>query len=134
MAVTNIAEAATTTFGLATTLSGEKLTDKMLVWQPLEESLFHLWAAVNSDQDMEEFYQQEEQGATLLSGIVEPYNRPVKNRPGDFLLKSDALPIAFLYSTKVNLEQFVGKKVTVIGAPRPNHNFAFPAYFVLDVE
>lgn len=110
------------------------ITDKMLVWQALEESLYHLWAAENAGRTMEEFYGEEKGHATVLTGIVEPYNRPVKNRPGDFVLKIDSLPTAFLYSTKVNLHDMVGKKVTILATNRPNNNFAFPAYFVLEVE
>jgi len=132
--VTEIADAASHTMGLASTLADEEITDKMLVWQPLEESLFHLWAAANGEQNMETFYGEEEHNATILSGIVEPYNRPVKNRPGDYLLRSENLPVAFLYSTRVNLQHLVGKRVTVMASPRPNNNFAFPAYYVLSVD
>ncbi len=132
--VSEIADAAASTMGLATTFADEEITDKMLVWQPLEESLFHLWAVANGEQDIQEFYSREEEAATVLSGIVEPYNRPVKNRPGDYLLRCENLPVAFLYSTRVNLDRLVGKRVTIVASPRPNNQFAFPAYHVLSVE
>ena len=132
--INTIASAASKTIGLASTLGDSEITDKMLVWQPLEESFYHLWASANSEKTLEEFYAQEEGEAMTLVGIVEPYNRPVKNRPGDFLLRCDNLPVAFLYSTKINLEKLVGQKVTLVAAPRPNHNFAFPAYFVIALE
>ncbi len=132
--VQDVASAASDTMGLTSTLSDEQITDKMLAWQPLEESMYHLWVATHGEKSIDEFYTEEQQGATTLSGIVEPYNRPVKNRPGDFILKMDNLPIAFLYSTRVNLEKLVGKKFNLLAAPRPNHHFAFPAYFVLDLE
>lgn len=131
---TEIAQAASMTLGLATTLGSDEITDKMLIWQPLEESLFHLWAVANGEQTIREFYNQEEREATQLTGIIEPYNRPVKNRPGDYLLRCDNLPVAFLYSTRVNLDKLVGKRVTVMASPRPNNHFAFPAYFVLSVN
>jgi len=132
--VTDIAFAASKTIGFASTLGDEEITDKMLVWQPLEESLYHLWAAINGEKSMEDFYAEEERAAMVLTGIVEPYNRPVKNRPGDFLLRNDSMPVAFLYSTRINLEKLVGQKISVLATPRPNHNFAFPAYFVISVE
>jgi len=44
------------------------------------------------------------------------------------------LGVAYLYSTQVNLEDFVGKRVTLLVSPRPNNNFAFPAYYVFEVE
>lgn len=132
--VTEIAEAASSTMGFSSTLADAELTDKMLVWQPLEESLFHLWAATHESQNIDDFYKQEEMQATVLSGILEPYNKPAKNRPGDYLLRSEHLPVAFLYSTRVNLEKLVGKRVTITVSPRPNNHFAFPAFYVLSVE
>ncbi len=112
----------------------EGVTDKMLVWYPLEESLFRMWALVNSEKTMEEYYREEEAAACTLDGILESYDRPVKNRPGDFLLKVDNQTVGFLYSTKVNLRDKIGTHVTLKAAPRPNNNFAFPAYFVLSIE
>lgn len=126
--VAETAETSSAIVGLAT------VTDKMRVWQPLEESFYHLWAASHDEKSVEQFYEEEELNASVLTGLVEPYNKPVKNRPGDFLLKSENLPLAFLYSTKINLQEYVGKQVTIIATPRPNNNFAFPAYFVLSVE
>lgn len=114
--------------------SPAEVTDKMLIWKPIEDSLFNAWASIHDGQSEHEFYEEEEMNATVLTGIVEPYNRPVKNRPGDFLLRAESLPVAFLYSTHVNLQDCIGKKVTLVVTPRPNNNFAFPAYFVLSVE
>lgn len=132
--VSEIASAASNTIGLSSPFNEREVTDKMLIWQPLEEAVYHLWAAANGEKTMQQFYSEEQQDAMLLTGIVEPYTRPVKNRPGDFLLRDGGLPVAFLYSTRINLEKLVGQKVTLWAAPRPNHNFAFPAYFVISVE
>lgn len=112
----------------------DTINDKMLVWEPLEQSIYQIWAASNENKNLNDFYEEEQMNATVLSGIVEPYVRPVKNRPGDFILRIDNLPVAFLYSTKVNLQDKIGKKVTVTATPRPNNNFAFPAYYVISVE
>jgi SH3-like domain-containing protein len=132
--VENLASAAADVIGLAATISDNQITDKMLAWQPLEESIYHLWAVSHGEKSIEEFYDEEKESAMMISGIVEPYNRPVKNRPGDFILKNGNHPIAFLYSTRINLEKLVGQNVTVVALPRPNHHFAFPAYFVLNIE
>lgn len=111
-----------------------KITDKMKIWEPLEEALFLSSNFVNQNKDMQEFYSAQKSSATILCGIVEAYNDPVKRKPGNYILRQNDLPVAYLYSTKVNLERFIGKKISVIGAPRDNNNFAFPAYFVLEVE
>jgi uncharacterized protein YgiM (DUF1202 family) len=111
-----------------------EVTEKMAVWQSLEESLFHLWAVTHEGKNINDFYQEEAANATVLTGVVESFNKPVKNRPGDYILRADNLPVAFLYSTKINLANLIGKKVTLTTTPRPNNNFAFPAYFVIAAE
>jgi hypothetical protein len=85
---------------------------------------------------MQEYYDEQKAVATTISGILEAYSLPVKNRPGDFVLKDSArdLPVAYVYSTKLNLQDMVGKRVKLRGIERPNNNFAFPAYFVVAEE
>jgi hypothetical protein len=109
-------------------------TDRMKMWDPIEESLYLTWAARHDDRSIEEFYDEQKQNGEMLTGIVEPYSAPVKRKPGDFILKEKDLPVAYIYSTQLNLQDFVGKKVTLVGTKRENNNFAFPAYFVLAVE
>ena len=85
---------------------------------------------------MEAFYAEQLDNSLQLRGKIQPYRRVVKNKPGNFVLmdQQDDIPIAFLYSTKVNLDRQIGKTVTLRAAPRPNNNFAFPAYFILSVD
>jgi hypothetical protein len=109
------------------------ITDKMALWLPVEESLYHLWAMDNGERSMREFYANQQVEAEMLEGIVEAYGRPVQNRPGDFMLRVNNRPVAFLYSTQVNLEDLVGEKVKVRAVKRPSNNFAFPAYYVMDI-
>lgn len=112
------------------------VTPKMAAWIPLEALLYEDWAKQHDNGSMENFYAQQRQEAVILTGVIEPYIRSVRNKPGDYVLVSKAtrLPSAFLYSTKVNLENKVGKEVTLIATPRQNFNFAFPAFYVLAVE
>lgn len=112
----------------------EPLVTKSTSWTPVEEQLFTTWNEQNGNQfTMEDFYTSQEDKLSTLSGMVEPYNRNVKNKPGDYLLVNPKthLPIAYLYSTKVNLQEKVGKEVTIKAISRDNHHFAYPAYFVL---
>jgi len=109
-------------------------TDRMKLWEPVEESLYLSWSSRNDDRSLDDFYEEQRSSAVVLSGLVEPYSAPVKNKPGDFILRDKDLPVAYLYSTHINLQDFVGKKITVVAAPRSNKNFAFPAYYVLSVE
>ena len=117
------------------TPSYHAMTDKMRVWEPIEESLYLSWLQDHQGDTMDEFYRDEELHATTLKGFVEPFSRPVKNRPGDYLLRTEQqVPVAYLYSTKVNLQDKIGQEVKVYAVARPNNHFAFPAYYVISVD
>ena len=109
-------------------------TDRMKIWEPIEEALYLTWSSMHHAKTIEDFYADQKLKAQTLSGILEAYSDPVKNKPGDFILKKNDLPLAYLYSTHVNLESHVGKRVTLILTPRSNNHFAFPAFYVLSIE
>ena len=109
-------------------------TGRMHFWDTIEESLYLSWSAFHAGKKMDDFYQEQKANATVIIGKVETYDHPVKNKPGDYVLRNAGAPLAFVYSTQVDLEKFVGKNITMLVSPRPNNHFAFPAYFVLSVE
>lgn len=108
---------------------------RMTAWLPLENEKFEEWSKTHQG-TKEEFYADEGKHAVVIKGVIAPYTRSVKNKPGDFvILKKDTqLPQAFLYSTIINLNDYLGKEVTIQGSPRPNNHFAYPAYFVLSIQ
>lgn len=105
-------------------------------WTSIEQKRFQDWLAIHEGKSMEEFYKEQEQDHILLSGILEPYTRSIKNKPGDFILVNPAnhLPIAYLYSTNAAIQDKIGQNVTVHASQRPNYHFAYPAYYVLSIE
>lgn len=122
---------------LSTPESGEAALspkERMKVWERAEESHFLAWAASHHQKTMDDFYEDEKVVSTRISGIVEAYNDVVRNKPGNYIIRDRDMPKAYLYSTFVNLQNYVGKYVTFVVTARPNNHFAFPAYFVLDVE
>lgn len=120
----------------STVASSMSPTAKMASWAPAEQAAYEAWAAEQTNPSLEEFYRLQDQEAVILRGILETYNKNVKNKPGDFVLINPAnhLPIAYLYSTKINLQDKVGQQISVRGAERPNNNFAFKAYYVISIE
>ncbi|MBF8262911.1 MAG: hypothetical protein HW387_576 [Parachlamydiales bacterium] len=110
------------------------LTDRMRFWDTMEESLYLSWAAFHTGKKMDDFYQEQKANATIVTGKIENYDHAVKAKPGDYVLRGNDAPVAYLYSTQVDLEKYAGKNVTMLVSPRPNNHFAFPAYFVLSVE
>lgn len=111
-------------------------SEKMSSWLPIEAAIYENWAQNHPGSSLEDFYAQQRNDALVLTGIVEPYIRSVRNKPGDFILisKTSRLPTAYLYSTMVNLQGMTGKEITIVAVPRSNNNYAFPAYFVISVE
>lgn len=110
------------------------ITDRMRMWEPIEQALYLSWASFSDKKGLEQFYDDQRITCETISGIIDAYNSPVKSKPGDFMLLHGDVPFAYIYSTQVNLNALVGKKVNLHVSPRPNNNFAFPAYFVLGVE
>lgn len=115
-------------------ITQDPVTDKMRQWESTEEALYLTWFTGNDSKNMDEYYQEQRLTATKVSGILEAYAAPVKCKPGNYIVRFQDLPVAYVYSTVVNLDNFVGKQVTLIASPRPNNNFAFPAYFVFYAE
>jgi len=109
-------------------------TDRMKIWEPIEEAMYLSWSSMHHAKTMDDFYADQKMKSKTVSGILESYREPVKNKPGNFVLKDNDITLAYVYSTHVNLEDFVGKRVNLIVSSRPNNNFAFPAYYVLEVE
>lgn len=103
------------------------------IWNVLEEALYLSWSAFHSGKNIDDFYIEQRANAAALTGTIDFYTPSVKEKPGNFILRGPNAT-AYLYSTHVDLETYVGKTVTVIASPRPNNHFAFPAYFVLAVE
>lgn len=110
--------------------------DRMNMWLPVENQLYESWAESHENQPISAFYDDQLQKAKELKGVIQLYDRSVRNKPGDYVLLNPTtrIPVAYLYSTQVNLQDYVNKEVTVKVAPRENNNFAYPAYFVLAVE
>ncbi|WP_348660426.1 SH3 domain-containing protein [Chlamydiifrater volucris] len=102
----------------------------------MENSLFSVWANMQDSKTvtLEDFYKSELSKASTLRGTIEQYTHVVRNNPGDYLLKDQENTLAFLYTTRFNMEAWVGKKVVVQVVSRPNNHFAFPAYFVMSIR
>ncbi len=107
----------------------------MAKWLPVEENLFNKWAEKSGKTHPQDFYLEEREKGFTIQGVIDPYTREVKNKPGDYVLLSanSKLPMAFLYSTHINLQDYIGREVKILVSPRENYHFAFPAYFVLSI-
>lgn len=103
-------------------------------WEPIEEAIYMRWSMHHDAKTMEDFYKEQRGSAISLQGTLEVFAEPVRNKPGTHILRDKGIPVGYLYSTRVDLQSFIGRKIQVIAAPRPNNNFAFPAYYVFEVR
>jgi hypothetical protein len=113
-----------------------KWADSALSLEQQEDRLIKEAISYGKVSSPEEFYAEQRKKGIYRIGTIRPYTSHVKNRPGDFVLidEKSELPVAYLYSTTVNLQDFIAKKVSLLLSERPNNHFAFPAFFVLSVE
>lgn len=111
------------------------MPETMSYWVPHEQILFEDWRKQHPEESITAFYTAQESTAQPLKGVIQPYTRSIQNKPGNFLLIDpvNGHPTAFLYSTQVDLQEHAGKTLSLLAAPRANHNFAFPAFFVLSI-
>lgn len=109
-------------------------TETMKSWDHVERALYQTWAAAHRAATIDKFYEEQEQEATQITGVVEAFKDPILSKPGDYLIRQNGVPVAYLYSTAINLDAYLGKMVSVKAAPRPNNSFAHKAYFALSVE
>ncbi len=104
-------------------------------WENSEQALYSNWLSYNQKKTLEDFYFEQKANSVLIRGKLERYSSIVQNCPGDFIVKdSENTPIAFVYSTKMKLENWIGKEVSLLVSPRPNNHFAYPAYYVLKLH
>lgn len=106
----------------------------VMPWESKEESLYEFWLAQNGQGTIEDFYSDQQSKAVTMQGTLEYYNHGIKNRPGDYILLSNGQPIAYLYSTLVDLEAKVGNEISLQAVERPNNHFAYPAYYALSIK
>lgn len=109
---------------------------KQSLWVPVEATHYEKWAVNNGGRSVQDFYEEERSRAVALHGVLQGYDRPVRNKPGDYILVNsmNGQPIAYLYSTQIDLRAYVGEEVHLEAIQRPNNHFAYPAYFVISAE
>ncbi|BBI17545.1 SH3 domain-containing protein [Neochlamydia sp. S13] len=116
--------------------SSSYIADRMSAWLPVENQLYETWAEMHDNQPISAYYEDQWQQASTIKGVIQLYDRSVRNKPGDFVLLNPTtqLPMAYLYSTQVNLQNYLGRDITLKASPRDNNDFAYPAFFVLSIE
>jgi hypothetical protein len=103
-------------------------------WHQTEYNLYLGWINDHPEKTFDDFKKASLVNAVRLKGTIERFHSSLPTKPGDFLLIQDGLPVAYLYSIEVSLEDLVGKEVSFSAVQRNNNHFAFPAYLVVQKE
>ena len=103
-------------------------------WENKEEALYGRWKKTYPNLSKKTFYEKQKLSAKYIEGFLEKCSESMKSAPGDFVIKLGHQTIGYVYSTKLNLAHYQGKKIRFLVSPRDNNHYAFPAYFVLDVH
>lgn len=116
-------------------ISVENSPNSLTFWKKLEEAFYSNWMQANNGKTSADFYAVDVKEAYTVTGVIAPFAADhFQNPPGNFILYKKDIPQAYLYSTTVNLDQYVGREVSLTVTKRPNSHFAFPAFFVHSAE
>ncbi len=103
-------------------------------WQKVEEARYEKWKKHHAYLAKKDYYEKQKLDGFQLEGFIEKHEISGPNKPGDFLLRSKNQPVGYLYSADIDLSFYEGRSVKIIASERPNYHFAFPAYYVLEIE
>lgn len=104
-------------------------------WTQIEEQQLKDWLNEHPEKDRDHYALMQEDQAQILEGKLIPFTRPdLRQKPGDFILMSQDLPIAYLYSSTIDLQQLNEKTLKLKAVKRDDLGFALPAYCVLTIE
>ena len=111
-----------------------EMTTMQQKWHQLEYNLYLNWMQDQPDKKFEDFKKVSMEKAVRMQGKIERFESDLPTKPGDYLLIQDGLPVAYLYSLDVNLDDYVGKEMSFSAVQRHNNHFAFPSYCILQAE
>lgn len=104
-------------------------------WAEIEQLRANQWLDTHPEKSESHYRQEQEQQSEALEGAIAPYIRTdLRQKPGDFLLYRNDAPTAYLYSSQLDLGEFVGKTCKLRAIKRDDMGFALPAYCVLSIE
>ncbi len=111
-----------------------EMTNMQQKWHQVEYNLYLNWMQANPENSFDDFKKISMEKAVRMEGKIEKFESDLPTKPGEFLLIQDGLPVAYLYSLDVNLDECVGKEISFSAVQRPNNHFAFPSYCILQTE
>lgn len=111
------------------------LLTKPNAWAKVEQLRCEQWLHAHPEKT-QEHYALDQQGQSLvLEGTPVNFARlDLRQKPGDFILMRHDLPVAYLYSARIDLEQSKGKNHKFRVVKRDDLGFALPAYCVISIQ
>jgi hypothetical protein len=102
-------------------------------FEQYEKELEQQWIAKHTMMTREDYQVFLRNHAKVLEGEISLYNVS-KTAPGDYILKNKHRVVAILYSPKIDLNRHLHHPLKIKGVERNNAGYAYPTYYVIEVE
>ena len=102
-------------------------------WVDLETDIYSRWKQKHSNGDYQHFLATESEFARLEHGRIVKVHKVSLNHPGDFILYDGKKPIAYIFSTTIDLNDYNNQEKKLMLTERPNNMWGLPAYKVVRV-
>lgn len=101
-------------------------------WQIQEQNIQNQWLLLNAPSSTENYQDFLDACAGRIKGTLSIYHAP-SDAPGNFILSENGKIIAIIYSANLDLTPYLEQTIEVKAVQRDNHNYAYPAFCVLEV-
>lgn len=103
-------------------------------WAIEEKRRFEAWRNGDTEKTEQDYIEAHKNALQVLRGTLRKVQVKAPQQPGDWMLWSHGIPVAFLYSTDHALEKYLDQRIVLSVLERENNHFAYPAYRVITIE
>lgn len=102
-------------------------------FQLQEKQLSEQWLMQHAGKSEQDYQACMLESSKWLEGTIIAYEGP-EFAPGNFILKAQNRSLGFIYSTTLDLNQYIGAHIRVRVVERDNLGFAYPAFCAIQVQ
>jgi hypothetical protein len=102
-------------------------------WVDLETNIYSRWKQQHLNGDYQQFLTTESEFTRLEQGRIVKVHKVSLNHPGDFILYNGKKPVAYIFSTTIDLNDYNNIEKKLMLTERPNNMWGLPAYKVVRV-
>ncbi len=116
-------------------VDANRLLTKPNAWAKVEQLRLEEWLHAHPEKTHEHYALDQQGQSLILEGTPVVFARlDLRQKPGDYILMRRDLPVAYLYSARIDLEQSKEKNHKFQVVKRDDLGFALPAYCVISIQ